>query len=143
VSAISSMLSFTGLLLFLLGLLAGFVIPAFASPRLGLSAHVTGMQSGIALLAVGLLWPRLRFWGGWSVPTAYGLWISLYVIFVGMTLGAVWATGRSLSIAGGGVPAQPWQESVVFVLIVVGSIGTAAAIAAILIQWNWVGIERA
>lgn len=58
-------------------------------------------------------------------------------------LGAVWATGRSLPIAGGGVPAQPWQESVVFVLIVVGSIGTAAAIAAILIQWNWVGIERA
>ncbi|MGY4177770.1 hydroxylaminobenzene mutase [Bradyrhizobium sp. USDA 4518] len=132
-------LCFTGVLLFLIGLLLGFGIPAFASPRLGLSAHVTAMQSGIALIAVGLLWPQLRFWSGWSVPTAHLLWVSLYVVSVGMTLSAAWATGRTLPIAGGGVAAQHWQEIVVQALLMIGSIGTTAAIASILIQWTWVG----
>jgi len=136
---VSEMLSFTGLLLFLLGLLVGFGIPAFASPRLGVSAHATGMQSGTALLVLGLLWPHLQFRAGWSVATAYGLWISLYMIFVGMTLGAVWATGRSLPLAGGGRPAQPWQEHCVRALLAMGSLGTTAAVLAMLVQWHWTG----
>lgn len=74
--AIPAMLCFTGVLLFLFGLLAGFAIPAFANTRLGLSAHLTGVQSGTALIVLGLLWPHLQFWGGWSVATGYGLWIS-------------------------------------------------------------------
>jgi hydroxylaminobenzene mutase len=133
------MLCFTGLLLFLCGLLVGFGIPAFASPRLGVAAHATGMQSGTALLAVGLLWPHLQFWDGWSVPTAYGLSVSLYVIFAGMTLGAIWATGRALPLAGGGTRAKPWQERCVRGLLAIGSFGTAADVLAILIQWRWIG----
>jgi hypothetical protein len=74
------------------------------------------------------------------VLTAYGLWVSLYVLFAGLTLGAVWATGRSFPIAGGGTPAQPWQEHFVQILIGVGALGTTAAIAAILAQWHWIGI---
>jgi hydroxylaminobenzene mutase len=135
----SDMLCFTGLLLFLLGLLVGFGIPAFSSPRLGVSAHATGLQSGIALLVVGLLWPHLQFWDGWSAPTAYVLWVSLYVIFAGMTLGAVWATGRSLPLAGGGEPAQLWQEHCVRALLAIGSLGTTAAVLAMLVQWHWTG----
>src|SRR5690348_16086006 len=100
-AAVSEMLCFTGLLLFLFGLIVGFGIPAFAIPRLGVSAHATGVQSGTALMVIGLLWPHLRFWNGWSVPTAYGLWVSLYVLFAALTLGAVWSTGRSLPVAGG------------------------------------------
>jgi hypothetical protein len=45
---IPALLCFTGLLLFLLGLLVGFAIPAFASPRLGVSAHTTGRSLPIA-----------------------------------------------------------------------------------------------
>jgi hydroxylaminobenzene mutase len=137
--SMSAMLCFTGVLLFLFGLLAGFGIPAFASPRLGLSAHLTGVQSGTALLAIGLLWPHLTFWSGWSAVTGYGLFISVYLLFAGMTLGAVWATGRSLAIAGGGVAAQPWQERVVTIVLAAGALGTVAAILAILMQWNWAG----
>ena len=136
-SSISSMLCFTGVLLFLFGLLAGFGIPAFANSRLGLSAHLTGVQSGTALIVLGLLWPHLQFWNGWSAPTSYGTWISLYVLFAGMALGAVWSTGRSLPIAGGDTPAQPWQERVVQTLLAVGAFGTLAAVIAILIQWHW------
>lgn len=137
--SMSDMLCFTGVLLFLFGLLAGFGIPAFASSRLGLSAHLTGVQSGTALLALGLLWPHLQFWSGWSIATGYGLWVSFYLLFAGMTLGAVWATGRSLAIAGGGIPAQPWQERAVQVLLAVGAFGAVAAVLAILIQWRWIG----
>jgi (hydroxyamino)benzene mutase len=138
-AAISAMLCFTGLLLFLFGLLVGFGIPAFASPRLGVSAHATGVQSGTALLVVGLVWPHLQFWDGWSALTAYGLWVSLYVLFGGLTMGAVWATGRTFPIAGGGAPARPWQERFVQTLIAVGAFGTTAAILAILTQWRWIG----
>jgi hydroxylaminobenzene mutase len=136
-ASISATLCFTGVLLFLVGLLVGFGIPLLASPRLGLSAHVTGVQSGVTLVAVGLLWPHLNFREGWSEPTAYVLWVSLYVISIGQILGAIWATGRSLPIAGGGTPAQPWQERLVRTLLTVGSFATTAAIVTILVQWRW------
>lgn len=135
--SVSAILCFSGVVLFLFGLLVGFCVPAFSSPRLGLSAHLTGVQCGTALIAIGLLWPHLRFWGGWSLPTGYALWISLYVLFAGMTLGAVWTTGRSLPVAGGGVPARGWQELTVQTLLAGGAFGTAAAIVAVLIQWHW------
>lgn len=137
-AAVSAMLCCTGLLLFLFGLIVGFGIPAFAIPRLGVSAHATGVQSGTALIAIGLLWPHLQFWNGWSAPTAYGLWVSLYVLFVALTLGAIWSTGRSLPVAGGGRPAKPWQERLVQVLLAIGGIGTTAATLAILVQWRWI-----
>jgi hydroxylaminobenzene mutase len=138
-AAISSMLCFTGVSLFLLGLLAGFAVPAFANARLGLSSHLTGVQSGTALLALGLLWPHLAFWMGWARPLAYALWLSLYVLFAGMTLGAAWSTGRALPIAGGGAPARGWQERMVRALLAIGAIGAALTIAAILVQWHWAG----
>jgi hydroxylaminobenzene mutase len=40
------------MLLFLAGLLTGLAIPVCRSPRLGLSAHLTGVQSGTFLLAL-------------------------------------------------------------------------------------------
>ena len=58
--AISSTLSFMGALLFLLGLLTGFGIPAFRSPRIGLSAHLDAIESGLGLIAFGLFFLHLR-----------------------------------------------------------------------------------
>ncbi len=48
-----------GVLLFLFGLLNGAVIPYFTNPRMGLSAHLAGVQNGMVLLIFGLLWPYL------------------------------------------------------------------------------------
>jgi hydroxylaminobenzene mutase len=63
----AEVLCFAGVLLFLLGLLNGFAIPASRSPRISLSAHLTGVQSGAFLLGLGLLWPRLGIaTAGWS-----------------------------------------------------------------------------
>src|SRR5690242_21800078 len=99
--SLSSTLCFTGVLLFALGLLTGFAIPAFRASRLGLSAHLTGVQSGTFLIAAGLLWPKLVL-GFWSVPLAHALWISLYAIWLSLVLAATFGAGQGLPIAGQG-----------------------------------------
>ncbi len=132
-------LAFTGVLLFLLGLATGFAIPAMRAPRLGLSAHLASTQSGIALIAFAFLWPKLSFWHGWSAPLAHTIWVSFYVLWIGLVLAGAWGTGRSLPIAGAGYTAQPWQERTAITLIGVASLAVFAAIALVLIQWNWTG----
>src|SRR5215472_6727437 len=80
---LADLLCFAGVLLFLLGLLTGFAIPALRSPRIGLSAHVASVQSGVALVAFGLVGPRLALPPGWAAAIAHGLWSSLYVLWLG------------------------------------------------------------
>ena len=50
----------SGLLLFFLGLPLGFAIHALPNPRVALSAHLNAVQSGTALMVLGLLWSRIR-----------------------------------------------------------------------------------
>ena len=133
----TSMLCFTGVLLFLIGLATGFAIPALKAPRIGLSAHLAATQMGIALIAFGLLWERLNFWDGWSVPLALILWLSFYAIWAGTVLGAVWGTGRTLPIAGAGLQAMKWQEQAAFLPLVMGSIASFGVIVMLLVQWRW------
>lgn len=134
---ISSTLCFTGALLFLLGLLTGFAIPALRSPRIALSAHLAAIESGLCLIAFGLLLPRLLLSQAWASAIAQTLWISLYVLWIGLVLAAAFGTGRTLPIAGAGLEAQPWQETTARILISAGSIGGMAAVAALLMQWSW------
>ena len=49
-----------GVALILLTSFEGFVIPDFAAPRLGLSAHSLMALLGVLFVAMGLLWPKLR-----------------------------------------------------------------------------------
>ena len=135
--AISSTLGFMGALLFLLGLLTGFGIPKFRSPRIGLSAHLDAIESGLGLIAFGLLLLHLRISIGWASLIAHTMWISLYLLWLGLVVGAVFGTGRSIPMAGAGLVAKPWQENAAATLISAGSIGSVVAIAALLAQWRW------
>lgn len=135
----SDLLCYTGVLLFVIGLLTGFAIPRFRSPRIGLSAHLASTQSGVALIAFGLLWSHLDFWPGWSAPLADALWLSFYVLWFGLVLGAAWGTGRSLPIAGAGFQATKTQERTAIAFIVLGSLGSLGALIAVLFQWKWIG----
>jgi hydroxylaminobenzene mutase len=135
----TSMLCFAGVLLFLIGLATGFAIPALKAPRIGLSAHLAATQMGIALVVFGLLWERLNFWDGWSAPLAHILWLSFYVVWAGIVLGAVWGTGRALPIAGAGFQAMKWQEQAVLLPVAIGSFASFGAIVMLLIQWRWKG----
>ena len=135
--AISSTLSFMGALLFMLGLLTGFGIPKFRSPRIGVSAHLDAIESGLGLIAFGLLLLHLRISTGWASLIGHTMWISLYVLWIGLLAGAVFGTGKSIPIAGAGLVAKPWQENTAVALISLGSIGAVFAIGALLAQWHW------
>lgn len=137
--SLSSTLCFTGVLLFLLGLLTGFAIPAFRSSRIGLSAHLTGVQSGTFLIAFGLMWPRLALWPSWSNVIGHAVWISLYAIYVSLVLAAALGAGRDLPIAGGGIATSRARQIPVTVLMGGGSVAIAVVIAAVLIGWHWQG----
>jgi hydroxylaminobenzene mutase len=135
--AISSTLSFMGALLFMLGLLTGFGIPKFRSPRIGVSAHLDAIESGLGLIAFGLLLLHLRISVGWASLIGHTMWISLYVLWLGLLAGAVFGTGKSIPIAGAGLVAKPWQENAAVTLISAGSIGSVLAIGALLALWRW------
>jgi hydroxylaminobenzene mutase len=134
---VSSTLSFMGALLFLLGLLTGFAIPKFRSPRIGVSAHLDAIESGLGLIAFGLLLLHLRLSVGWASFIGHTMWISLYLLWIGLLVGAAYGTGKSLPIAGAGLVAKEWQENTARTLISVGSIGAVVAIVALLAQWRW------
>ena len=137
--AITNLLCFAGVLLFLFGLLTGFAIPRCRSPRLGLSAHLTGVQSGTFLLALGLLWPRLTIAPMWSTVLANGTWVSLYLVWLSLLLAAIFGAGRGLPIAGGGITTTAARQTIVTGLLAVGSLGVTATIVALLVTWRWQG----
>lgn len=108
---------FAGTLLFLLGLLTGVAIPALRNKRMGLSAHLVGVQHGIVLWVVGLIQarltpsPTLDAWMTWSLVLGlYGLWLA-------MLLAAIWGASRALPMAGAGFSASKPRELVVGMLV--------------------------
>jgi len=112
-----------GAILFFLGLLNGALVPAFTNSRLGLSAHLAGVQNGLVLLIFGLLWrhlalppARLRLAEVSSILSMYALWLAL-------ALGAIFGTSRATPIAGAGHTGAAWQEALVTALLYAGSAG--------------------
>src|ERR1700690_894703 len=133
----ADILCFSGVLLFLLGLFTGFAIPRCRSPRLGLSAHLTGVQSGTFLIALGLLLPRLTLGAPWSGVLANGTWVSLYMVWLSLLLAGMFGAGRGLPIAGGGITTTPARQAVGPVLLLTGSLGILIAVVAVLVTWHW------
>lgn len=133
----SQVLCFAGLALFTLGLLNGLAIPRMRSPRLGLSAHLTGVQAGTFLIAVGVMWPRLSLAQAWSDVLANGLWVSMVLIWLSLVLAGVFGAGHGLAIAGQGMTTTPGRQRLVSVLLIAGSLGCLVAVAAMLALWRW------
>jgi (hydroxyamino)benzene mutase len=122
-----------GVLLFLFGLLNGAVIPYFTNPRMGLSAHLAGVQNGMALLIFGLLWPYLTLSSS-TLSATY--WLSLYgmyAIWGGLLFAAVWGTSRATPIAGAGYSASSLYESIVQLLLSLGSVAIIIATVFVLL----------
>jgi len=103
-----------GVGLFLLTSFEGFVIPSFAAPRLGLSAHSLMALLGVLLIAMGLVWPRLRLGIGAS---RFALWLLIYsslAIVAAYLLGATWGAGNStMPLAAGIARGSDFQEAVI------------------------------
>lgn len=112
----------SGAILFLFGLIEGAFVQSFANPRMALSAHLTAVQSGMAMMIVGVVWTATRLrqkaakFGKWTIVIGmFGLW-------VGLTLSAATGASESLPIAGAGHSASQGAEAVVSICVVGGSL---------------------
>ena len=123
-----------GIFLFLLGLLTGFAVPAFSSPRIGLSNHLGGVMNGMFLIALGLIWPRLRLSQRISSVT---FWFAIYGTFVtwtGTLLAAIWGAGGMLPFAGAGSQGTQAQEAIIGFLLI--SPGIVMVALCLLVLWG-------
>ncbi len=100
-----------GVLLFLLGLITGFALPAMANSRMGLSSHLEGVMNGMFLILLGLLWSKLNL-SERNLKWGYGL--SLYGTYINWAttlIAALFGAGSEMMpIAGGGMEGTIWQE---------------------------------
>lgn len=126
-----------GIALFLYSSAEGFVIPSLGSQRVGLSVHTLSALQGVYLLALGLLWPRLRL--HWS-SQRIAFWCSLYgafAILAAYTIAAVWGVGIETIRLMGELPhglsqGSAFQEALIKVLAYSSAPAGLAALALIL-----------
>ncbi|MBC8029075.1 MAG: hydrogenase [Pyrinomonadaceae bacterium] len=126
-----------GILLFLIALIFGLIFPRLANPRMGLSAHLIGLQGGVFLAVLGLIWSELNLSPSLAKAT---IWLGLYGCygnFVTNVIAAAYATNRLQPIFGSGKFAGDVPENIVSF----GLITIAAAIAACCVLVLW-GLRR-
>ncbi len=108
-----------GVLLLLVGLLSGLLVPILANPRMGLASHVEGVMSGMLLIIMGLIWPRLRLGNRAMMATSWLLIYGAYANWANPFLAAVWAAGGSMMpMASKGLKGTPLQELLISILAV-------------------------
>lgn len=123
-----------GAVLFLLGLLTGFVIPAFTNARMGLASHLEGVMNGTFLVALGAAWgwvnlsPRLEQLAFWLV--LYGSFANWFFVF----LAAIFGTSEITPIAGAGYEAAALQEQIVSIGLV--SVGLTMVIGIAIVVYG-------
>ena len=124
-----------GMLLFLFGLLTGLTLPILTIPRLGLSAHLEALMSGMFLMILGLIWSQVKLRPRAKTVT---FWLALYAAYVNwgsVLLAGLLGAGRMLPIAAAGhPPATAWKEGLVgFGLI---TLSVAIVVCCTLVLWG-------
>ena len=82
-----------GIVLILYSSLDGFAIPYLGSQRIGLSVHTLSALQGVFLLALGLVWFRLRLSRLASRIAFVCLVYSTLAILAAYTVAAIWGVG--------------------------------------------------
>jgi (hydroxyamino)benzene mutase len=106
-----------GILLFFLGLVVGAFVHGMRNPRMGLSAHLGGVMTGLFLAVLGALWPELRLSPG---AESAAWWLALFGSYgssFALLLAALLGTRSMTPIAGAGHSAPAWQEAIVNVAL--------------------------
>lgn len=111
-----------GMILFLLGLLTGVGIPFFTNARMGLAAHMAGVQNGLVLLVFGLVWKHVHFSGVREIWCERLSIFSMYALWFAQVLAAVWGTSSATPMAGAGYSGAAWQELMVNLFLYSGSL---------------------
>src|SRR5438270_9881897 len=81
-------LIWSGMFLFLLGLLTGFVEQKFVNPRMGLAAHLEGVMNGTFLIALGAVWAEVRLILRLKLVAYWSALYGAYANWAATTLGA-------------------------------------------------------
>jgi hydroxylaminobenzene mutase len=106
-----------GVALFLFTSFEGFAVPYFAAPNLGRSVHTLSAFSGVLLLALGLVWPRLDL-GPQAARIAF--WFLIYsdlATVAAFLLAAIWGAGNSIiPLAAGAAHGSAFQETAIQVV---------------------------
>lgn len=107
-----------GVALFLFTSFEGFAVEHFKVPRLGLSVHTLSAFSGVFLVTMGLLWPRLNLG---STASWIAFWFTIYSDFATVAayfLAGVWGAGNSIMpLAAGTAHGSAFQEIVINVIL--------------------------
>ena len=106
-----------GAVLFLIGLLQGGAVHLFANPRMALSAHLTAVQSGMALMIAGLLWSAMSLPAGLAAIARWATVTGMYGLWAGLTLAAATGASAALPMAGAGHHASTVAETLVSALV--------------------------
>lgn len=109
-----------GAVLFLIGLIQGLAIPKFRNSRMALSAHLTAVQSGMALMIFGIIWSLITLELFWLNTAKWSLIASVYIIWIGISLAACSGASKALPIAGNGFTASKTSEVTVVVIETIG-----------------------
>lgn len=126
-----------GFVLFLLGLLTGFIIPIAQLPRMALSSHLEGVMNGLFLIALGLCWKYFVL-PSWAETTAVLAAITgTYANWAVTLLSAFTGAAAMMPIAGGGSVGSPLQENLVSGLLVFVSL--SMVLTCLLAIW---GLQR-
>jgi len=127
------------MVLVLLGLIVGLLIPAFTNPRLGLSAHLVGLQAGLLLMVLALAWPIARLSRRTELTAQRLLLYSAYAIWISTVLGGIFGTSRATPIAGEGYSGSAWQEILVSAGLGTGSLAVLVAVSLLVVGFTRTG----
>lgn len=123
-----------GLVLFLLGLLTGFVLPAMKNPRMALSSHLEAILNGMFLVLLGLLWPHIDLPHTWGLIAVILIVYSAYANWLSTLLAAAWGAGRKFApIAAGDHEASRIQEGVVGFLLLSLSVAMVIGVGIVIV----------
>lgn len=111
-----------GALLFLIGLLQGAAVQSFLNPRMALSAHLTAVQSGMAMMIVGVLWGSADLRPTFSNIARWTIVIGMFGLWAGLTAAAATGASKNLPIAGTGYRAAQLTENLVSIAVLGGSV---------------------
>ena len=125
----------SGALLFFLGLLSGFAIPALTNPRMGVSSHLEGLMNGTFLMVVGLAWNHLNLSDRWGAVAYWALLYGAYANWIFVQLAGIFGTAAMAPIAGAGQQGQVWQEALVTGGLL--SVGLVMVVAGAILVWGF------
>ncbi|MDF0752699.1 hydrogenase [Marinobacter sp. 71-i] len=124
-----------GIILFLMGLLTGFLLPLMENARMGLSSHLEGIMNGLVLIVLGVIWPKLRL-SRTAERIAFGLVVfGTYTNWLAtLAAGFIGAGASMMPIAAAGFEGSALQEGLIAIALT--SLSVAMVVVAFIVLWG-------